>query len=741
MGDNGGQMSEKLEEEFLIYKQNVYPGMIEVLNKELGVTVGSDIGFYPGEQAWVLPERDDCGHIVGLVKRYRNGKKAMFKGSKRGLAYECVGQVEKGKISQQQSSFVRCYNENVDCPLCGKRKWCMVSNDDSSNPSAVICGHTPNGAIRHIENSGYLHRLRDNGRSRQNAVLPSTNKSILVVEGWSDVWAAKDMGYVAIGKPNAESGHIWLASLLKGQDVIVIGENDEAGRRGMDKTFQVLRACCTKVRKLLPPPKHKDLRAWLPTVDEFELWLDQNGSEADTSKVVDNVDYIALAERWLANQIQRFIYYLSDWYQYNGVYYQLIPDDSLRQQIRGFFKDFEVVSYQQKVKIVKPLYIDKRFVGEIEDALKSQCLVMVPKEISEPFYIGKKANLDLSRGVIFRNGLYQVEKEELLPLTDEIFTTSTLPFKYDPHARCPKWLWFVHDIFNGDIECVELLQEWFGYNLIADNSLQQMLFLYGVKGSGKSTTTEIMRTILGPNRCSAINSETFTTQFGLAPLVGKYAAIISEAEITTGKEAQRILEKLKQITGQDTISIRRLYKEAFDTKLFCRITYVGNVLPRFQDEPQALFRRFNLLYYRNSYTSPDRTLGVALAKEAPGIAMWALEGLKRLLENGDFIKPVSSESHIKDCKALASPLKTMIDQWCDFGGDLYISCNTLYDLHKAIFLEDGYKPMNRIWFGVRFKNAFPHISKGQRYSAGRREYVYEGLTIMSDAYKKFLGRP
>jgi putative DNA primase/helicase len=130
-----------------------------------------------------------------------------------------------------------------------------------------------------------------------------------------------------------------------------------------------------------------------------------------------------------------------------------------------------------------------------------------------------------------------------------------------------------------------------------------------------------------------------------------------------------------------------------------------------------------------------------LAKEAPGIALWALEGLRRLLQNGDFTKPAASEIHIKACKALASPLRAMVDEWCEFGDDLFVSCNTLYDLHKAVFTEDGLRPMNRVWFGVRFKAAFPHIEKLRRISGGVREYVYEGLALVPEAYKRYLGRP
>lgn len=349
---------------------------------------------------------------------------------------------------------------------------------------------------------------------------------------------------------------------------------------------------------------------------------------------------------------------------------------------------------------------------------------------------------DLSQTIFFKNGRYNIYSGKLEPPSSKIFVTSTLPCNFDPKAICPLWRWFVEDVFNGDVESVNLLQEWFGYNQIFSNHMEQMMFLFGVPGSGKSTTVDVLQAMLGQDRCCAINVETFTNQFGLAPMVGKYAAIISESQAVRRAHAQKVLEKIKQITGQDTVSINPKYREQYDAKLFCKITYVGNELPRFDDEPGALFRRFNLLYYANNYfkapNKPDRTLKTRLLRELPGIAMWSLEGLVRLLTNGDFTRPAASAEHIVDCKKLASPLQTMIEDWCEIKPEAYAPINDLYDLHRAIYQEEGLQPMSRTWFGRKLKNAYPDIYKGSKWNNGVRQMVYEGIKINDEAYHTFL---
>ena len=80
------------EDLHLIFRRNLFPGMLQYLADDLGVTVESldrlEIGFYPGKQAWIVPERDHTGRIIGLQQRFMDGKKFMWPGSKRGLVYE-----------------------------------------------------------------------------------------------------------------------------------------------------------------------------------------------------------------------------------------------------------------------------------------------------------------------------------------------------------------------------------------------------------------------------------------------------------------------------------------------------------------------------------------------------------------------------------------------------------------------------------------------------------------------------
>ena len=429
--------------------------------------------------------------------------------------------------------------------------------------------------------------------------------------------------------------------------------------------------------------------------------------------------------------------------------YKKIIEDQLDKIIDDFFDGKPAIIGKGEQKTITILSTNKKFREEIKACLQSQCTLHPPKGVYEPFYKETKKQIDLTRSIVFRNGIYHVLENRFEALSPDIFITSTLPYDYSPNSDCPLWLWFVNDIFDGDEECVDLLQEWFGYNLIASNHMEQMMFLFGVPGSGKSTTADVLEALLGQDRYYAVDIEQFTSHFGLECLLGKYALIINDDSEIDRNKLNKILNRFKRITGQDTMNINRKYRTPINIKPTWRITYVGNTMPEFNDEPQALLRRMNLLYFPNNYyqtdNGPDRTLKNRLAKEAPGIAIWAIEGLKRLFKNDFFTQPRVSIKHIQEFNLLINPLRAMVNECCKIYVDPSERINHqtprdwLFELHKVWYEENNLKSLGKASFGMKFHHLGLSVQKRQMMRQGERLCVYEGLEILPSVFKKYLG--
>jgi len=88
----------------------------------------------------------------------------------------------------------------------------------------------------------------------------------IVNESESDCAAAITLGFGAVALPGAGQCLDALVAFLRQSPVAcpcIVGDADEAGRRGAERAADALLAAGIPCRVLIPPEPHKDLRAWL----------------------------------------------------------------------------------------------------------------------------------------------------------------------------------------------------------------------------------------------------------------------------------------------------------------------------------------------------------------------------------------------------------------------------------------------------------------------------------------------
>ena len=56
---------------------------------------------------------------------------------------------------------------------------------------------------------------------------------------------------------------------------------------------------------------------------------------------------------------------------------------------------------------------------------------------------------------------------------------------------------FLDDTAGGDADLIRFLQQWSGYCLTGDTSLEELLFVFGPAGSGKSTFVAALAGVMG----------------------------------------------------------------------------------------------------------------------------------------------------------------------------------------------------------------------------------------------------
>jgi putative DNA primase/helicase len=756
-----------------VLEANMNDAMRADLAQQLGpgVTVEAiriaRIGYYPAEQCFTFPERSSDGVVIGLLRRYHDGKKRTWPGGKRGLYFVPTGDTE-GQAPAPHAEFIRVGDAGVPCPICGRENdGCLVSDEDPEDPACVICVRVSEGAERCLESgAGHFHRRKivaptaggEDSVGLTTAIdgrsVPPTSSSAgpvfygptVITEGGSDWLTALSMRFPAIGRPSADLCPKGLTDLVAGKDVILVGDRDPhgVGQHGLESAFQAIKPAARSAVKVLPPEgKGKDLRAWHPIRDEFLAHAEATGSRESDGTLLETKDPRSLALQWLDHaqtdkQGRRLLHYVyGRWYRWNGVCYGQLAPEQLGDELASVFAG-------RKARVVKSdggsrtetLEANRHFIEELLFSLRGRCFVPIEPHIHEPFLIKGGTPINLARSVVFRNGLYNVLDGTIEPLAPDLFLTSTLPFDYLPGHRCERFLGAVNTYFEGDQESIDLLQEWFGYLLLASNDFEGILFLIGRSGSGKSTVLTALQAMLGTARWTTMELSDLYDTHGRARLFGRYAAIFSEEDTHDigRRDAGKVLAALKRISGGDAVTINEKYEKSFSTRLFVRALYSANECPVFSDASRSLARRIHILRFPHVLDAPNRGFKLQIEQEAAGIALWALEGLKRLLANDKFTRPAASEAYTQTIMEDSNPLGGEFDSLLQFAPDAMVSKVDLFGLHVAMAEAERIPVLARNAFFAKFWARYPKVCEGWRIDAGKSTRVVRGVTITQAGY-------
>ena len=335
--------------------------------------------------------------------------------------------------------------------------------------------------------------------------------------------------------------------------------------------------------------------------------------------------------------------------------------------------------------------------------------------------------------VVYHNGILDLNTWGMSPHTPEHFTTNILPYNYNPHSQCGRWLQFLNEIFEGDWERVSLLQEWFGYMMAASYRFHKIMLILGPPRSGKSTVGRILEQVAGVQNFSGGSLHAFASDKYLDSLRSKPVMFIGDAEQKISRNhVGTIIERMKTISGNDAITFDRIYKSSVTDTLPTRITIASNHTPSLFDDSGALAGRFLVLPINVTFSGrEDIQLLDALSAELEGIAAWALAGLHRLNGCGRFTQPQASIDEAQYITETYSPLERFIDEVCLPVADNVITAEEMHDAYRVwatMHQEDAV--LTRKVFTKAFKDATRGRFKyGTHRRADETDRGYKGVQL------------
>lgn len=228
------------------------------------------------------------------------------------------------------------------------------------------------------------------------------------------------------------------------------------------------------------------------------------------------------------------------------------------------------------------------------------------------------------------NGTLDLRAGKLREARREDLITRATDVPYNPLATAPRWEQFLNEVFGGDSEIIGYVQRAVGYSLTGDTREQCFFLLCGSGANGKTTFLETIVRLLGMHASTAAFSA-FLVQHNQGAPRNELAALCG-ARFVKAAEAEhkaRLDEAImKQLCGEDTISVRFLFREVFEYRPQFKIWLATNHKPAIWETSDAIWRRTKLIEFNRQFAGPqaDVALRGKLAAELPGIFAWAVKG-------------------------------------------------------------------------------------------------------------------
>ncbi|PGU60313.1 phage/plasmid primase, P4 family [Bacillus cereus] len=353
-----------------------------------------------------------------------------------------------------------------------------------------------------------------------------------------------------------------------------------------------------------------------------------------------------------------------------------------------------------------------------------------------PLVPGERGDFDTHKYLLnVENGIVDLKTGKLQQHDRELGLTKITNIAFDENAKCPEWLNFLDQIFQGDKELAEYMQRLIGYSLTGEITEQIMVFLIGGGSNGKSTFINIIKDIMGDYGRQA-KSDTFIKKKetgannDIARLVG--SRFVSAIESEDGEQLSEAF--VKQITGGEPVLARFLRQEFFEFIPEFKVFFTTNHKPVIKGVDEGIWRRIRLIPFNLQLPKEkrDKKLPEKLSLEMPGILNWAIEGCLKWQQSG-LNDPAIVMKATGDYKEEMDILGPFMFECCFKREDVQVEAKDLYEVYANWCFKNGeHQLKNRAFYRILESQGF------KRERGNRNKYYIKGVTLMDrkDSFKQ-----
>lgn len=395
----------------------------------------------------------------------------------------------------------------------------------------------------------------------------------------------------------------------------------------------------------------------------------------------------------------------SNVYVFNGAYWLLI--DSKRFEIFlgdvalqiGVPKDI-AKNYIFREKLIKQFWLDE-FIPELQSS-------------DSEVYIN------------LQNGTLKIEdgKHKLIEFNKDHFLTYRLNYQFDRSSNYQLFQMFLDKVLP-DPNLQMVLAEYIGYVFLPNNynkfKAEKVLILLGTGANGKSVFNQIIKALIGQENITDFSLSSLTQESN-----GSYRARIENKLLNYSTELGRKSDAdiFKKLASGEPVDARPLYKDPYIMNRYAKLIFNTNELPRDVEQKPSFFRRFLIIPFEVTIPEEEQDKGLAakiIDSELTGILNWAIQGLERLLDQGNFTKSEISEKYLIEYQKDSDSVRLYLSEMNLVpDNESFMYLKTVFEGYKEFCSQDGYKPFSNISFSKKLKELG---FKSERNSTGIKFYM------------------
>lgn len=371
------------------------------------------------------------------------------------------------------------------------------------------------------------------------------------------------------------------------------------------------------------------------------------------------------------------------------------------------FKDGVYVSGQEEIEAVMIKHISNLSNAKRSEVLKYLNLLLLENTEMAPAHL-----------IAFRNGIYDIRKDELQPFSPSVVITNRIPWDYNPNAYSELADKTLDKIACHDEQVRTILEECIGSCFYRSNKLGggKAFILTGEGSNGKSTFISMVQHLLNEDNIAALDLKELDQKFQNTALFGKLANLgddISDEFIVNAS----IFKKF--VTGE-RVQVQNKGEKPFDFNNYAKFLFSANNIPRIKDKTGAVLRRLIIVPFNASFSKDDPdyddhiTYKLQEQEVMEYMIVLGLAALKRVL-NGGFTESAKVQEQLKEYEETNNPIIGFFEEM-EFEGFQIENeqSDKVFKRYKEYCLANNFNPMSKAEFSKQVCRKFGLTTKPKK---------------------------